>query len=166
MALRNYEVIVQKARTAERRAIVEEEKVQNARKVVTRAVKVEYVTRKCAQKPRKLSPVENTVVKQLRTQITHFTRQRVVVTRKVRHLTKVLLTTPQTNKPVIQKQIRVLRRSVTTLTKRIHSIKTVINRVHTPVKEFKPRPLIQEETQVVNTVNKKVRTFTKKVTVI
>jgi len=71
IAIKNYEKIVAKAREAEKKAIAEEEKVQNARNVVEKAEKIEYIARKCKHNIKHLSVIEKSVISELRKNISH-----------------------------------------------------------------------------------------------
>lgn len=73
-ALTNYQTIADRARQAEQSALIEQERVQNARIVISRAQQQEFDARDCHHKQRKLNALERDVVTQLTSQKTSMTQ--------------------------------------------------------------------------------------------
>merc|ERR1712032_1052128 len=143
IAIRNYEKIVAKAREAEKKAIAEEEKVQNARTVVQ---KVEYIERKCKPKSKKLTKVEKHVVSELRKQVSHINHNITLHKKTVIALTKKLVTATSTEqKNSIHHNIIKTKKKIVTLSKKIRNLNSVINNLLITKRTYKKRKLVKIE---------------------
>jgi hypothetical protein len=90
MALKKFYVIEHKAKDAEKKAILAEEKAQLAKRLVTKYEKQEYVVRKCKQAPRHLTRVEKTIVKSLTKKVVKLRHKVTVIRKTIRKLTNRL----------------------------------------------------------------------------